>query len=204
MARLNKEQKKQVKKRIIDNATILFLKSGYDETSTKKIAKLSNIAEGTLFNYFDTKADLLMEVIENQYFDLEDEKLNVDYEKNIVDVYMENYYKYLKRVLFIPKKIMIHILSILIKSSSKSPKRLKKYAEIDFILIRRIADLTKIFISKGILKSVDPNELAEIIYGSFFYEFTMYLYEEDYRKEDLEKRMRKKVEIILNGYIIKD
>lgn len=204
MARLSKKQKEEVRKRIINNATNLFLKNGYDETSTKKIAKESKIAEGTVFNYFDTKADLLMEVIDNQYFDLEDEELNIDFEKNIVDVYMNNYYKYLKRILFIPKKMMIHIIAILIKTSKKSPKRLKRYAEIDFIMIRRIAKLTDKFIKKGIIKSVDSNELAEIIYGSFFYEFTMYLYEDSYKKEDLEKRMRKKVEIILNGYIIKD
>lgn len=48
---------------IIKSTAILFLKDGYEATSTKKIAQLANVAEGTIFKHYGTKKELLMEVI---------------------------------------------------------------------------------------------------------------------------------------------
>lgn len=48
---------------IIKSTAILFLKNGYEATSTNKIAKLANVAEGTIFKHYGTKKELLMQVI---------------------------------------------------------------------------------------------------------------------------------------------
>ncbi|MGF1588338.1 MAG: TetR/AcrR family transcriptional regulator [Pleurocapsa sp.] len=48
--------------KILQAALQLFAKRGYDGTTTKDLAKLAGVAEGTLFRYFATKKAILIEV----------------------------------------------------------------------------------------------------------------------------------------------
>ena len=54
---LNKEK---TRKQILRVALELFRKKGFQATTTKEISKKAKIAEGTLFNYFETKEDLAL------------------------------------------------------------------------------------------------------------------------------------------------
>ncbi len=57
----NKEQ------RIIDAATELFGNQGFHSTSTRKIAEAAGVSEGTVFNYFSNKNELLTAIIHRYY-----------------------------------------------------------------------------------------------------------------------------------------
>ncbi|HRW21852.1 MAG TPA: helix-turn-helix domain-containing protein, partial [Bacteroidales bacterium] len=46
-------------KLILDTAMKLFASSGYHNTSISKIAKEAGISKGLIYNYFDSKEDLL-------------------------------------------------------------------------------------------------------------------------------------------------
>lgn len=52
-----------VRELIIDKAYNLFTLEGYEQVKTDRIARECNIAAGTLFNYFPTKWDLLIEIL---------------------------------------------------------------------------------------------------------------------------------------------
>lgn len=54
---LNKEKNRQ---RILQAALALFRKKGFQHTTTKEISRQARIAEGTLFNYFESKEDLAL------------------------------------------------------------------------------------------------------------------------------------------------
>jgi AcrR family transcriptional regulator len=56
--------KDATKKRIVMAALALFQAKGFDETTTKEIAKKAGIAEGTVFNYFPTKDDIALHFFE--------------------------------------------------------------------------------------------------------------------------------------------
>lgn len=61
------EQKEQD---ILKSASELFAEYGFNATSTKKIAYKAGVSEGTVFNYFATKNDLLIAVISEMYAQL--------------------------------------------------------------------------------------------------------------------------------------
>lgn len=63
---LNKAATKQ---RIVDAALQLFQSKGFDSTTTREIARKSKIAEGTVFNYFETKEDIAL-----YFFELETDR----------------------------------------------------------------------------------------------------------------------------------
>lgn len=54
------KNKEQTKERILSAALQLFREKGLDRTTTREISKRAGIAEGTLFNYFQTKEDLAL------------------------------------------------------------------------------------------------------------------------------------------------
>jgi AcrR family transcriptional regulator len=60
------DKKDATRRRILDAALTLFESKGYDQTTTKAIAKRAKIAEGTVFNYFETKDDIAL-----YFFELE-------------------------------------------------------------------------------------------------------------------------------------
>ncbi|NJP35495.1 TetR/AcrR family transcriptional regulator [Micromonospora thermarum] len=64
------EQKRSA---IIEAATGLFLRSGYDGTSLAKIAEAADVSKATLFKQFPTKA-ALFDAIVTDYWKVEDER----------------------------------------------------------------------------------------------------------------------------------
>lgn len=59
----NKEIRSEKIKLIKDTALNLFAEEGYHNTSVQKIAKTAGISKGLLYNYFESKEDLLKLII---------------------------------------------------------------------------------------------------------------------------------------------
>lgn len=51
---------------ILDAAAGIFAAKGYQGATTREIAEAADIAEGTIYNYFTTKSDLLVALINEQ------------------------------------------------------------------------------------------------------------------------------------------
>lgn len=48
---------------ILDAAAVVFAEKGFHRTTTKEIARTAGISEGTIYNYFTTKSDLLIGIM---------------------------------------------------------------------------------------------------------------------------------------------
>ena len=63
----SKNQKEDLTERrktqIAEAAVKVFVKKGYEGSTTKEIAKKARVSEGTIFRYFKTKKDILLYVI---------------------------------------------------------------------------------------------------------------------------------------------
>jgi AcrR family transcriptional regulator len=57
---LREQKKEETRKKLLDSARSAFAERGYAAAKTSDIAKAVGIAEGTLFNYFPTKAELFL------------------------------------------------------------------------------------------------------------------------------------------------
>src|SRR5215467_14375746 len=60
------QNREAIRTRIVNAALSLFQEKGFDATTTKAIARRARIAEGTVFNYFETKEDVAL-----YFFELE-------------------------------------------------------------------------------------------------------------------------------------
>jgi AcrR family transcriptional regulator len=64
---LRQEQAAERRAQILEVALGLFARQGFDGTSTKQIAQSAGIAEGLIFHYFPTKAQLLTAVLQTHH-----------------------------------------------------------------------------------------------------------------------------------------
>jgi AcrR family transcriptional regulator len=58
-----RERRRAKKNDIIQAAARLFAEKGYHRTTTREIAHAADVAEGTLYNYFENKEDLLFQIV---------------------------------------------------------------------------------------------------------------------------------------------
>jgi AcrR family transcriptional regulator len=64
---LRQEQAAIRRAQIVEVALRLFARQGFDGTSTRQIAQAAGVAEGLIFHYFPTKAQLLTAVLETHH-----------------------------------------------------------------------------------------------------------------------------------------
>ena len=67
------EKKRNKRQRIIDAAIQKFAERGYRDAPVSEIAKLANVADGTIYNYFDGKEHLLLCIFEEKMQEIIDE-----------------------------------------------------------------------------------------------------------------------------------
>lgn len=72
MARVTKLPAER-KKELVDTAERLFLEKGYDRTSVSDIVNEINVAKGTFYHYFRSKAEILGPIMEKNIAILEEE-----------------------------------------------------------------------------------------------------------------------------------
>lgn len=63
MAGLRERQKADRHRRLMDAALLLFREKGYGAVRTDEIASAAQVSVGTLYNYFETKGDLLLALV---------------------------------------------------------------------------------------------------------------------------------------------
>jgi AcrR family transcriptional regulator len=51
------------KRQILQAAAQVFAEKGFNGATTREIADIADVAEGTIYNYFDSKEDLLSEMV---------------------------------------------------------------------------------------------------------------------------------------------
>ncbi|MFW6263812.1 MAG: TetR/AcrR family transcriptional regulator [Thermotogota bacterium] len=201
-ARINKEEQERIRKDILKNAYQLFSKKGYEDTKTKEISDRVGIAEGTLFNYFSSKANLYMEaMLEN--FEISSIKL-IDKEmtrENVIDIILEYVTKSLKIVLKLPKTVIKEIIHLSTYLSKKKRKIFDKFAETDFKAIAELEEIFNQMHAKGFIKEVDTQTAASTVFAAAFFELLLYVYEDHYTKDDMLISLRKKLELIVKPYV---
>ena len=71
--RESRRQRRFVKRReeILDVAARVFAQKGYGDTKITEIAEALDIADGTLYNYFDSKRDILLAIMNKAKSDIE-------------------------------------------------------------------------------------------------------------------------------------
>ena len=200
MARISKDKREEIKIKIKQVAKASFDELGFENTSTKKIAKEVGIAEGTLFNYFDSKTELFFEVFGDSYQEYAEKSADmITIGENIGEILLSHFKKMFNFILKLPKGIMSELTVASVRMARKHPDRFKKLAQYDLDLIDELQHYVKRLVEEGILKPVDEKHFGEMIFSIIGYE--MFIYDDTTKKEDVYENIKKKIDILVLGYI---
>lgn len=202
MARISKEQQLQIRRKILDVAKDKFTSIGFEKTSTKEIAKEVGIAEGTLFNYFETKTELFFETFGEEYEKAaEGRNLDLVLSTNISEVILVTFKKTVGLILKLPRGILGEMAIASVKMAKNKPERFKKLMMYDFQFIEDIAEYIKELKKHQLLKDVDEKHFSEMIFSFIGYELLLYMYDSSIKKEDMLQNITKKIDILVKGYL---
>jgi len=151
---IRESKKSKNKNKIIDKARELFLRDGYLKTSTATIAKEVEIGEGTLFNYFPTKAELFMSVFINH------EKMNTkrveeyfDDDADVASAIAERIIDDLSSFENMNKGILREYISVLYQLTNfESNEAIQSVLRFDSMILIHVKELIELFQDNNKLK----------------------------------------------------
>lgn len=153
----------EVKQRIIRASLRLFAKRGYDKTTTKELASVAKVAEGTLFRHFENKKAILIEVTTLGWIEILTDLLTELSE-------MGSY----KAVAQVMRKRMLNLtenadlLRVCFIEAQFHPELREK---IQSEVIEKMTDVAEAFfqtaMEKGIYRKMNPKIVAQVFLGMF-------------------------------------
>ena len=199
MSGLREQKKQATRKSIMAVAKDLFIEKGYEATSTELVARKAGIGSGTLFNYFPSKAELLVEVMRAEFSGME-EKEDMGCEiQETAEATVRNYLtKRLEGFSLLEKKLFRELIMASLNAYQSKPEFLNSLMQLDFMFIEELVELLKEVKNVGMLPENFEVELAaELIYSSVMFETLVYLYQEDRSLEEVLEQTGRKLTFIL-------
>lgn len=189
-------------RQILKAAVQLFSEKGYAATSTSEIAKLAQVAEGTIFRHYRTKKELLlaivgpfMEKIADSYIvnDLTN-LLKKDYQRpeDLLSAIIENRRDII--VQFLP------LLKIILQELPFHPELREHFLQlISDNMYHRVVEVINDYQQKGMLKKLPPTAIAKFaitnILGHLFTRYVLFPHLEWDDVRDTEQL----IQLIMNG-----
>ncbi|WP_435790229.1 TetR/AcrR family transcriptional regulator [Clostridium sp.] len=198
MARIGKEEKERIRNKIIEVSKRNFVEYGYDKTSINTIAKAVGIANGTIFNYFESKEEIYLATIISNSSDIKTTDLTLEKKGCINEQLIKMLEDDVMKSLSLEKEVLAEIIFVSLKLRKRKEISFSDLVNLDRSYIDKIESVLN-------LHGYDNARLAsEIIYNNIISECLLYLYTESVSKTALLKEIQNKTLAILNGFQMKD
>ena len=196
-----KEREKLVRKHeIMDAALRLFATKGYKATTLDEIAEESEFGKGTLYNYFTSKEDIYVEIIQNTLDDHKQFILNSDRTKQLLYEFIFDIMQ--KLLTYSCRNRAAHLLMVFTEihlSHTNSPEIKKIVEEHNKAMNKFFIEKAKKAIKSGEIKDIDPKKAIRFFRGVF----SNYIYDLTLNDELTESKIESEAEfltdILFNG-----
>ena len=201
MTGLRAKQKFARNNRILEVASKLFRKFGYEAVKIEAIAEASEISVGTIYNYYKNKGDLLVAIVAMEVHDIlqAGEQLVEHPPKNavqavnaLVDIYYNHSLVYLS-------KDMWRVAMAISTQQPSSPFGIK-YSALDAALVKQTCALLSKLQTLGLLKTnTKPQVIGEVIFNNLNMMFFGFIKDEDMKIQSLRRLVKMHNKVILSA-----
>ncbi|MBU0490438.1 MAG: TetR/AcrR family transcriptional regulator [Chloroflexi bacterium] len=148
---------------ILDVAARIFAEKGYGDTKVTEIAAALDIADGTLYNYFDSKRDILLAIMDKTRSDIEpmlQEIGELETRDDLVAVLARTYDVFMAQLPFTRTMLM---------EAWADDTILQAYAVVCLEHIRqRMHEFIVSRVDTGDFRPIDPSPTTQMVLGMFF------------------------------------
>lgn len=194
-----KMEKEIIRKKIIDAASEILVKEGYENLSIRKIANNIDYSPGIIYHYFKDKAEIMAFVVEEAYG-----KILKNLSKVPVDVQNpeksieKGFRNYIEFILESPE-LFRAILMNDIDSVQEKVNMLEKGISKERTSVQRLCKLIEIGIEKGTFRKMDIELTAQIIWTSTYGLLSRLILEKNVPQQQKERLIDHHFEILING-----
>ncbi|QNH36869.1 TetR/AcrR family transcriptional regulator [Aminobacter sp. MDW-2] len=193
---LRERQKASRRERILEIAKTRFQTDGYTATTIELIAKDADISAVTVYNYFDSKAGLLLALVSesDQLLIRQLKTMIARKPANLVDA-VASFGQILRRhaMSYLTKSTWREVLSASINEGSSDFGR--TYLELDNVLIELMHAMIVEFQERELIPaSVDSAALADCLFSLQNIRFFQFIADDNRDDEDIDRRLRRDLE----------
>jgi AcrR family transcriptional regulator len=185
-----------IRRQIIEAAANLFAEQGFHRTTTKDIALAADVSEGTIYNYFDNKDDLLIGIMEHLY---EAEHLDAQLINSLPTAPDEFLFQILEK-----HKINVAqnnaMMQAVLSEILVNPKlRQRYYLQIVSPQIQQLTDHVLSRIESGQIKGYKPQHLVRILISLTFGLYLLQVLKDDVVSSDWEALSQSVAQVLFEG-----
>lgn len=191
MTGLRARQKADRNQRILDAATDLFGRMGYDAARIEGIAELAQVSVGTVYNYYENKGDILVAVVSMEVQEvLEAGAAVVDTPPASVEaalkLLIENYYDH--SLVYLSKDMWRTAMAISIQQPESHFS--KRYTELDRLLSAQVSQLVRTLQQRGTIRAgLDSTAIGQMIFNNLNMMFAEFVKNEAMTLDELKDRV---------------
>ena len=187
-------------RRIKEAASELFIRKGYDDTTTREIALRAGVGLGTIFVYATTKRDLLFllandglqEVVEEAAGGVRPERSMLD---NLLRIF-QLHYRYFGREPRLSRLVLREM------SFYDTGPEAKKYLKTRELLIALITDVVRIALDQQAISSPErPELIAWVIFSIYQIEVRHWLASDELKLRRGLNALRRQLVLLMNGLL---
>ncbi|MGM0379713.1 MAG: TetR/AcrR family transcriptional regulator [Bacillota bacterium] len=195
---LKEEKNKFIKDKIIEVSKDIVSKKGFDGLSIRKIAKEVGYSPGNIYQYFDNKEEIILEILKSGYLKII-KSLNIEIKekKSIKEIIMFKFENYLSEILKRPNIYKFIMLSsnpkILKYTSVFNRKNIDKNLSSGIKLLEKEL---KNGVEKKEIRNINTKELSKVLWASIFGIIIKNLVEKNYNK----KNILEEINLVINTF----
>jgi len=200
MTGLREKKKSARKDRIFSAAVDLFNKQGFSNTSMQDIAEKASLAVGTLYNYFPSKNDLLLDIMQEE---MEITKTGDDalFNVNLQNHDAKDIIKSLLRKIFnVPLLINKESMKEIFIAIFSTDEHMKKGMILDIELMKAFQKLLERFQKNNMINpELNSYNATKIFYSILLVQMMMYLFDPEFDNEKLFDNTDDIIDLIFQG-----
>ena len=198
---LKEEKNKFIKDKIIEVAKDIVSKKGFDGLSIRKIAKKVGYSPGNIYQYFDNKEKIVLEILKSGYSKII-KSLNIEIKekKSIKEIIIFKFENYVDEILKRPniyKHIMLSSNTEILKYTNIfNGKYMKNNLNSGIEILEK-------HLIEGIknkeIKEINSKNLSKVLWASIFGIIIKNLVEKNYDKKEILKEINLVINIFFEG-----
>lgn len=195
MAGLREKQKLARRHRILEAATTLFHRDGYDKTRIEDIAELAEVSAGTAYNYYQSKADILIAVVSMEVEETfaAGEKLLASPPSTAaaaLNKLIALYYEH--SLVYLSKEMWRMAMSFSIQRPQTPFSQ--RYSELDRLICLQFSSLILVLQKSGKIEhSIDHDAMAHVIFNNLNMMFVEFVKSDTMTIQELKTTVRRQI-----------
>lgn len=201
MTGLRERKQAKTEASILRSAAYLISKKGLEQTTVEEIAARAEVGVGTVYNYFGSKNELLLALMERGTRDLlrEGEGVTASPDVRPEVALRDLFWIYAKGFLTMYERRMLREV---FAAYFLQPEALgKKLTRLDYELMGQVVELLKKYQQAGVIKkTLDLEQAALVLYGSFAIVVIMYIEYEEMTLEYVHQQLTASITLIFQDW----